>query len=172
MREPDGQEIDLTGLLQVRQRIAQQRLVPGRVPGDPVVGKPQGVPLRRRQVLEHDHRHLGDAERLCRLEAAMPSDQHVVLVHQQRVGEPEGEHAGLDLLDLLGRVQSGIAGVRAQFPHRTQHDLRGHPWEGHRGYPDLERVVLRGEKARPEEAEFREPVGGYYAPRTKIETWR
>jgi hypothetical protein len=55
--------------------------------------------------------------------------------------KPEGHHAGLDLFDLLGGVQPGIAGVRAQFPHRTQHNLRGHPGEGHQRHPDLERVL-------------------------------
>ena len=74
------QKIDLARLLQLRQCIAQQRLIPGRVLGNAVVGEPQGVPLRRRQVLQDDHRHLGDAERLRCLEPPMARDQHAVLV--------------------------------------------------------------------------------------------
>ena len=44
--DADGQKIDVTGLLQAGQRVAQQGLIPRRVLGDPVVGETQRLLLR------------------------------------------------------------------------------------------------------------------------------
>ena len=81
-----------------------------------------------------------DAERRRGLKPSVPRDQHAVLIDQQRVGESEGQHAGLDLLQLRGAVDASIAGVRPQLRHRTQQDLRRHPGERHRAIQIWERV--------------------------------
>jgi len=114
------------------ERITQQRLIPGRVLGDAIIGEAQRLLLRRGEMPQHDHRHLGHAERGRGLEPPVPGYQHAVLIHQQRVGEAEGQHAGLDLLQLRRAMHAGIAGMRAQLHHRTQQDLRRHPGERHR----------------------------------------
>ena len=132
-REPDRQQVDVASLLQARQRIAQQRLIPGRVLRDAVVRQAQGVFLGRGEMPQHDHRHLGDAERHRGFEPPVAGDKLARFIHQQRVCEAERQHAGFDLLQLLSRVQPGVAGVRTQFRDRAQHDLCGHPWEGHQG---------------------------------------
>ena len=49
--------------LDAGQRIAKQRLVPGGVFCDAIISKPQRFLLRGCEVLQHNHRHLGDAER-------------------------------------------------------------------------------------------------------------
>jgi hypothetical protein len=131
-REAERRQVEIGCCLRRGQRIAQQRLVPGRVLRDAVVGEPQRLLLRGGEMPQHDRRHLLDAERHRGLEPAVTGDQHAVLVDQQRVGEAEGQHAGLDLLDLRGGVHAGIAGMRAQLRHRAQQDLRCHPGERHR----------------------------------------
>ena len=130
-REAERAQVDVRHRLHRGQRVTQQRLVPGRVLRDAIVGEAQRLLLRRGQVAQHDHRHLGHAERHRSLEPTVPRDQHAILIHQQRVGEPEGQHAGLDLLELLGAVDARVAGMRAQLRHRTQQDLRRHPGERH-----------------------------------------
>ena len=131
-REAERRKVEVRRCLRRGERIAQQRLVPGRVLRDAVVGEPQRLLLRAGQMPERDRRHLLDAERHGGLEPAVAGDQHAGLVHQQRVGEAEGQHAGLDLLDLRGAMHARVAGVRAQLRHRAQQDLRRHPGERHR----------------------------------------
>jgi hypothetical protein len=47
----------------------------------------------------------------------MAGNQHSRLVTQQLIGETEGQHAGLDLLDLRRAVRAGAAGMRTQLRH-------------------------------------------------------
>ncbi|WP_353213170.1 hypothetical protein, partial [Rhodovarius sp.] len=61
----------------------------------------------------------------------MPGDQHAGLIHQQWVSEAESQHAGLDLLQLLGAMHAGVASMRAQLRNRAQNDLRRHPGKRH-----------------------------------------
>lgn len=81
--------------------------MPGGVLYDVIISNPQRFLLRGCEVAQHNHRHLGDAERFRCRKPAMARDQHTILVHQQRVGEAEGLHAGHDLRELR-RVMGGI----------------------------------------------------------------
>jgi len=127
--------------LDARQRVPQQRLVPGGVLCDAIIGKPQRFLLRGCEVPQHDHRYLGDAERFRRRQPAMACDQHAILVHQQRICEAEGLHAGHDLRELRFVMHTRIAGMRAQRGNRAELDPLGHPGKRHGGYPG--RVALR-----------------------------
>ena len=86
-------------------------------------------------MLQDDHRHLGDAERFRRRQAAMARDQHSILVDQQWIGEAEGLHAGHDLRELGRVMHARIAGMRAQRCNRAELDPLGHPGKRHGGYP-------------------------------------
>jgi hypothetical protein len=86
-------------------------------------------------VLQHNHRHLGDAERFRRRQSAMARDQHAIFVHQERVGEAKGLHAGHDLRELCRVMHARIAGMWAQRGNRAELDPLGHPGKRHGGYP-------------------------------------
>ena len=133
-RETKRRQVNLRRL-DARQSIMQQRLVPGGVLSDAIIGKAQRFLLRGCEMLQDDHRHLGDAERFRRRQAAMARDEHAILVHQQRVGEAEGLHAGHDLRELRRVVHARIAGMRAQRGNRAELDPLGHPGKRHGGYP-------------------------------------
>jgi hypothetical protein len=127
---------------------ASTRQVPGGVLYDAIISNPQRFLLRGCEVAQHNHRHLGDAERFRRRKPAMARDQSAILVHQQGVGEAEGLHAGHDLRELRRVMHARIAGMRAQRGNRAALDPLGHPGKRHGRYPgrggdDARRYALR-----------------------------
>jgi hypothetical protein len=78
-------------------------------------------------VLQNNHWHLCDAERFRRRQTAMTGDKRAILVHQQRVSEAEGLHAGHDLRELRRVMHARIAVMRAQRCDRAELDPLGHP---------------------------------------------
>ena len=103
----------------------QQRLAPARLQGELVVGDQVRPLLRLAEVLEPDHRHLGEPELARREQPAVAGQDPGVLVDQDRVGPAELDHRGRDLIDLRLAVRARVALVRAQAVDRPQLDPVG-----------------------------------------------
>jgi hypothetical protein len=61
-----------------------------------------------------DSRHSLQIQQLCRLNAAMSGNDLIIVIDQHGVVEAKTLYTSRDLLDLLGRVGTGIAGIRSQ----------------------------------------------------------
>ena len=81
--------------------------------------------LRLAEVLEPDHRHLGEPELPRREQPAVAGEDAAVLVDQDRVGPAELHHRRRDLIDLRLAVRARVALVRAQAVDRPQLDPLG-----------------------------------------------
>ena len=77
---------------QLLQLAGEQRLVPGAEFGQLVVGDTVGFPLLLGQVVEHDHRRLGQPELRGRQDAAVAGDHLAVARHQHRYRPAELRH--------------------------------------------------------------------------------
>ena len=111
--------------LQPGQLLRQQRVVPARLQGELVVRDQIGPLLRLAQVLEADHRHLGEPELAGREQPPMTSKDAALLVYQHRVRPPELNHRRRDLIHLRVRMRARVALVRAQPRGRPQLDPVG-----------------------------------------------
>ena len=72
---------------------------------------------------EADGWHLGHAEQLCCLDAAVAGDDDVVLVDEDGVVEAERRDAVGDLADLPARMRARVARVGLQIGEGTDDDL-------------------------------------------------
>ncbi len=103
----------------------QHRLVPAAIERDLVVGEPVGPGLRVAQMLEADHRHLGQAKPPRRQKPAVAGDQHAALVDQARDVEAELGDRGRDLRHLPVGVRAGVGGIGQQPLERPALDGLG-----------------------------------------------
>jgi hypothetical protein len=74
-----------------------------------VVGDNQRPPLRLAQMIEHDHRHLVQAQLPRRLQARVAGDDHAVGADQDRICPAELHDRRRDLGHLLVCVRARIA---------------------------------------------------------------
>jgi len=74
------------------------------------------------QMLEPDHRHVGEPQLPCREQPAVAGQDAALLVDQDRVGPAELDHRGCDLVHLLVAVRARVALVRTQLVDRPQLD--------------------------------------------------
>ena len=110
---------------QRRQFRGKHRVVPPGIFGNPVVGEDKRPALGLRQMVQDDHRHLGQAEALCSQEPTVPGDDHVVLTNQDRIGKTKLGHRCRDLRHLIGGMGAGVADIGHQ-PDGFHHvDLQG-----------------------------------------------
>ena len=122
----EAEQIEVEGLLLQRRQLGRQHLVvPAGVGRDLVVGDHQRAPLRRRQVRQHDHRHLGQPQLARGQHPAVAGNDHAVVADQHRVDEPELGDRSRDLRHLLLGMGAGIARVRDQSLERPALDLVG-----------------------------------------------
>ena len=75
--------------------------VPAGIQGELVVGEDIGAFLRLREVIENDHRHLGQANASGGEQASVSGQDSGSGVDQNRVGEAKFANTAGDLLDLL-----------------------------------------------------------------------
>ena len=104
---------------------ASSASLPSRLQGELVIRDQVGPLLRLAQVLEADHRHLGEAELARREQPAVTGEDAALLVDQHRVGPAELDHGRRDLIDLRLAVRARIPLVRAQAVDRPQLDPVG-----------------------------------------------
>ena len=104
---------------------ASSSSLPARLQGELVVRDQVRPLLRLAQVLEPDHRHLGEPELARREQPAVAGEDAGVLVDQDRVGPAELDHRRRDLIDLRLAVRARVALVRAQAVDRPQLDPVG-----------------------------------------------
>ena len=95
------------------QLTGQERLVPRAEFGQFIIRQTVGPPLLLGQVIEHDHRRLGQPEFRRSEDAAMAGDQFPVLCHEARHRPAVLRHRGGDLRHLVGAVRSSRSGHRA-----------------------------------------------------------
>ena len=103
-----------SGVGQLGQFDRQQFLVPTGVERQTVVGNDVRALLRRRQVRQLDHRHVGQAQLACGRQTSVARDDTLDRIHQDRRGPAELGNAGGDLGDLRIAVRARIAGVGDQ----------------------------------------------------------
>ena len=118
---------------QLLQLAGEQRLVPGAELGQLVVGDPVGPPLLLGQVVEHDHRRLGQPELRGRQDAAVPGDHLAVARHQHRHRPAELRHRARDLRDLVRPVRLGVPRIGLQALERPSLDALRSEAQGHVG---------------------------------------
>ena len=122
----EADQVEVEALVpQPSQLLRQQRVVPAGLQGELVVGDQVRPLLRLAEVLEADHRHLGEPELARREQPAVASQDPGVLVDQDRVGPAELDHRGRDLIDLRLAVRARVALVRAQAVDRPELDPLG-----------------------------------------------
>ena len=122
----EADQVEVEALVpQPRQLLRQQRVVPAGLQGELVVGDQVRPLLRLAEVLEPDHRHLGEPELARREQPAVAGEDAALLVDQDRVGPAELDHRGRDLIDLRLAVRARVALVRAQAVDRPQLDPVG-----------------------------------------------
>jgi hypothetical protein len=66
-------------------------------------------------MIQHDDRHLREADLFCRLEATMPCNDARACVDEDWVEKTELSDAGRDLIDLFRRMGARIFVVRNEF---------------------------------------------------------
>jgi hypothetical protein len=103
----------LRKLLQNNRHFA---IVPARAVGQLVVGQHVGFGLLLAQVLEADHRHLGEPQQLPRFQSAVPRYHPVPIVDQNGRVKAERFNAVRDRADLLQGMLSRIAWIRNDGP--------------------------------------------------------
>jgi hypothetical protein len=111
-------------------------LVPAGVERELVVGDDIGPVLRRREVVEHDHRHRVEPEPARRLEPSVAGDHGAVAGGEDRIGPAELHDAGGDLRHLLVRMRARVARIGAQARERPVLDRVGQPWRHGPRIPD------------------------------------
>src|ERR1035441_7243095 len=102
-------------LLQRFEFDAKHLLVPSRAHGQAIVRENERAPLRFREVIQHDDRHLFHAQASSSRQAGVPSDHNAVGTEKYRVRPPEFDDAGGNLSHLFVRVRPGVPGVRDQL---------------------------------------------------------
>src|ERR1035441_2623518 len=73
------------------------------------------APLRFREVIQHNDRHLFHAQASSSCQARVPGDHYAVGTDKDRVRPPEFDDAGGNLSHLFVRVRPGVPGVRDQL---------------------------------------------------------
>ena len=90
----EADQVEIEALVpEPRQLRRQQLLAPAGLQGQLVVGDQVRPLLRLAQVLEPDHRHLGEPELAGRQQPAVAGEDAALLVDQDRVGPAELDHA-------------------------------------------------------------------------------
>ena len=102
------------------QLFAQDLLVPAGIKGKLVVGNHIGTLFLKAHGLNEQTWHLGHAQKPCCLDPAMASQDCLLIVDKDRIGEAEALDAVGNLAQLLPRVHSGIARPRAQCRNGDQ----------------------------------------------------
>ena len=95
--------------------------------------EPVGAALLLGQVVEHDHRRLGQPELRGREDAAVPGDHLAVARHQHRHGPAELRHRAGDLRDLVRPVRLGVPRIGLQALERPLLDALRSEAQGHVG---------------------------------------
>jgi hypothetical protein len=114
--------------LQIRERTqldGERATIPAGIEGELVVGQCIGLALRRIEARQAKRRHTFQAQKPSGFQAAMPGDDFVVIVDEDRIGEAEPGDAVGDLPDLLFGMRAGIAGKRLQARDRHRLDGQG-----------------------------------------------
>ena len=119
--EPEEPHVD-PAPVELRDLRRELVVVPARHLLRLVVGEPQRVRLRLREVRQDDARRAFQPEPLRRLEPRVPRDDHVVAVEQDRVVEPELPDAFDDLRDRAAVVPRVVL-VGVDVRERHQLDL-------------------------------------------------
>ena len=101
----------------------QDLFIPARLLSEPVVGDHVGALLCLAHVREADGWHLDHAEQLCCLNAAVPGDDHVIVVNEDGVVEAERRDAVGDLAHLPARVGARVARIRLQMGEGPDDEL-------------------------------------------------
>ena len=132
--EADDRQVEVLGQ-QLLQLAGEQRLVPGAELGQLVVGDAVGPPLRLGQVVEHDHRRLGQPELRRRQDAAVPGDHLAVAGDEHRHRPAELRHRAGDLRDLVGAVGLRVPRIGLQALERPRLDALRSEAQGHGSAP-------------------------------------
>ena len=121
---PEADQRDIkSGLLQRRQLGTDQRHIPVSHFGQPVVRQRIGPQLLRRQMLDPDTGELLPSLGLRRHQTAMPGDDVVLAVNENRRYRAELAQRPLKLFQLVLRVRSRVIGIR---PELADGDLLKH----------------------------------------------
>jgi hypothetical protein len=106
--------------------------VPSGIERQAFVGQDVGAPLRLAKVIEHDHRHLGQAELARRQQPPVSGNDAVAGIHQNRIHETKLRDRSGDLRHLVGRVRprvprvwhQALEGPKLDAPrHRRRHTI-------------------------------------------------
>jgi hypothetical protein len=115
LRGVEANQVEVEALVaQPSQLFRQQRIIPARLQRELVVGDQIRPLLGLAQLVEPNHRHLGEPELARGEQPAVTGEDAALLVNQHRVRPPEFHHARRDLIDLRLAVRARIALVRAQ----------------------------------------------------------
>ena len=124
----EAEQVEIEGFVLQRRQFGRQHLVvPARVGRDLIVRDHQRAPLRRRQVRQHDHRHLGQSQLARGQHPAVAGNDHAVVADQHRVDETELGDRSRDLRHLLLGMGAGIARMRDQSLERPALDVGRKP---------------------------------------------
>jgi hypothetical protein len=106
----EAQKVEIEALVpQPGQLLCKERLIPPAVQSKLIIRDHIRPLLRRRQMPEPDHRHLGQPQLPGRHQPAVPGEDAISLVDQDRVGEAELDHRGRDLRHLVGAMCPRVA---------------------------------------------------------------
>ncbi len=132
--EAGERQVEVVG----RQRLqlgGEQRLVPCSELGQLVVADAVRLPLFLGQMVEHDHRRLGQAELGGGEDAAVAGDHLAVASDQHRIGPAELRHRRGDLRDLVRPVGLRVPGIGLQALERPMLDALRSEAQGHGSAP-------------------------------------
>ena len=123
--EADDAEIKSLGI-DGCQFFRQEFIVPSRTQREAIVRDHERTPLNLAQMIEHDHRHFGEAELLRRQQPPVPGHDAVAGIDQNRIHEPELGNRRRDLRHLFRRMRPRIPRIRHQAIQWPQFDPPRH----------------------------------------------
>jgi len=114
-----------TVLLECRQFLGEQFVIPSGIQREFVIGEDVGALLNFGEVIENDHRHLGQTRPQRPAQPGVSGQDAGPGLDQDGIGEPEFLNAPGKLVDLFVRMRSGVAVVRNQLFDRPEFDFGG-----------------------------------------------
>jgi len=112
-----------TVLLECRQFLGEQFVIPSGIQREFVIGEDVGALLNFGEVIENDHRHLGQTRPQRPAQPGVSGQDAGPGLDQDGIGESEFLNATSNLLDLFVRMSSGVAVVRNQLFDRPEFDF-------------------------------------------------